>query len=57
MAFRTWGRVLLVAFGVGLVAGAGQLGFAYGLGVVRFAGSFASPANRWAGPGGPGRAW
>ncbi|HEX2771313.1 MAG TPA: hypothetical protein VHN18_02645, partial [Micromonosporaceae bacterium] len=36
MAFRTWGRVLLAALGVAAFAGAAQLGFAYGLGVVRF---------------------
>ncbi|HEX8343724.1 MAG TPA: hypothetical protein VF657_03120, partial [Actinoplanes sp.] len=35
MAFRTWARILLAAFGVGALAGASQLGVAYGLGVVR----------------------
>jgi len=47
MAFRTWGRVLLAALGVGLLAGAGQLGFAYGLGVVRFARDFAETPGQW----------
>jgi len=48
MAFRTWGRVLLAALGVGVVVGAGQLGFAYGLGIVRFARTFdAAAANQW----------
>ncbi|MEE6260412.1 TDT family transporter [Plantactinospora sonchi] len=48
MAFRTWGKVLLTALGVGLVAGAGQLGIAYGLGIVRFNRAFeATTANQW----------
>ena len=47
MAYRTWGRVLLAALGVGLLAGAGQLGFAYGLGVVRFARDFEGAAGQW----------
>ncbi|GIF72904.1 hypothetical protein [Asanoa siamensis] len=47
MAYRTWGRVLLAALGVGLLAGAGQLGFAYGLGVVRFARDFAELPGQW----------
>ncbi|MFK3981205.1 hypothetical protein ACI2K4_12595 [Micromonospora sp. NPDC050397] len=48
MAFRTWGRVLLVALGVGVLAGAGQLGFAYGFGIVRFARTFDSTtASHW----------
>ncbi|MEV4629054.1 hypothetical protein AB0J90_22595 [Micromonospora sp. NPDC049523] len=48
MAFRTWGRVLLVALGVGVLAGAGQLGFAYGFGIVRFARTFDSTtASQW----------
>ncbi|MFD0823162.1 hypothetical protein ACFQ0D_33680, partial [Micromonospora zhanjiangensis] len=48
IAFRSWGRVLLAAAVVGLLAGAGQLGIAYGLGVVRFVRSFAGgAANLW----------
>jgi hypothetical protein len=35
MALRTWARILLAAFGVSALAGASQLGVAYGLGVVR----------------------
>jgi hypothetical protein len=35
MAFRTWARILLAALGVAALAGASQLGVAYGLGVVR----------------------
>ncbi|MGN9776285.1 hypothetical protein ACTMS0_10980 [Micromonospora sp. H33] len=40
MAFRTWGKLLLTALGVSLLAGAGQLGIAFGLGVVRLTGVF-----------------
>ncbi|WP_329107186.1 hypothetical protein OG792_03265 [Micromonospora sp. NBC_01699] len=48
MAFRTWGRLLLVALGVGVLAGAGQLGFAYGFGIVRFARTFdATTVSQW----------
>ncbi|MFC6019620.1 hypothetical protein ACFP2T_25845 [Plantactinospora solaniradicis] len=48
MAFRTWGKVLLAALGVGVVSGAGQLGIAYGLGLVRFNRTFdAVTANQW----------
>ena len=47
MAYRTWGRVLLAALGVGLLAGAGQLGFAYGLGIVRFARDFEQSPGQW----------
>ncbi|WP_203860638.1 hypothetical protein [Plantactinospora mayteni] len=48
MAYRTWGRVLLAALLVGIVSGAGQLGIAYGLGLVRFDRSFdAATANQW----------
>jgi hypothetical protein len=35
MAFRTWARILLATLGVAALAGAGQLGVAYGLGIVR----------------------
>ncbi|MEV4813468.1 hypothetical protein [Micromonospora avicenniae] len=48
MAFRTWGRLLLTALGVSVLAGAGQLGVAYGLGIVRLTGSFTgSTVNQW----------
>jgi MFS family permease len=35
MAFRTWARLLGAALGVAALAGASQLGVAYGLGIVR----------------------
>jgi hypothetical protein len=35
MAIRTWVRLLLATLGVGALAGASQLGVAYGLGIVR----------------------
>jgi hypothetical protein len=35
MAIRTWVRLLLATLGVGALAGASQLGLAYGLGIVR----------------------
>ncbi|MBU8857088.1 MULTISPECIES: hypothetical protein [unclassified Micromonospora] len=48
MAFRTWGRMLLTALGVSVLAGAGQLGIAYGFGVVRLDGAFVDVSvNRW----------
>ncbi|MGB2568527.1 hypothetical protein ACPFP2_08780 [Micromonospora citrea] len=48
MAFRTWGRLLLTAFGVSVLAGAGQLGIAYGFGIVRLTGAFTDGAvDRW----------
>ncbi|MEU1754925.1 hypothetical protein ABZ436_20010 [Micromonospora matsumotoense] len=46
MAFRTWGRLLLTALGVSVLAGAGQLGIAYGFGIVRLTGDF-TDVNRW----------
>ncbi|MFJ6195685.1 hypothetical protein [Micromonospora sp. NPDC092111] len=46
MAFRTWGRLLLTALAVSVLAGAGQLGIAYGFGIVRLTGEFAD-VNRW----------
>ena len=36
MAFRTWAKLLGANLGVGTVAGASQLGVAYGLGILRF---------------------
>ncbi|MER7458092.1 hypothetical protein [Micromonospora sp. NPDC126480] len=48
MAFRTWGRPLLTALGASLLAGAGQLGIAFGFGVVRLTGSFTGgTVNQW----------
>ncbi|MEV4480801.1 hypothetical protein [Micromonospora coxensis] len=48
MAFRTWGRLLLTALGVSVLAGAGQLGIAYGFGIVRLTGAFTDGAvDRW----------
>ncbi|MFI2661371.1 hypothetical protein [Micromonospora carbonacea] len=48
MAFRTWGKPLLTALGVSMLAGAGQLGIAYGFGIVRIAGDFTdATVNRW----------
>ncbi|HET9516133.1 MAG TPA: hypothetical protein VFO77_00255, partial [Actinoplanes sp.] len=40
MAFRTWARTLLAALGVAALAGASQLGVAYGLGVLRLTRDF-----------------
>ncbi|MFF5080206.1 hypothetical protein ACFY36_24395 [Actinoplanes sp. NPDC000266] len=36
MTFRTWAKLLGASFGVAALAGASQLGLAYGLGVLRF---------------------
>jgi hypothetical protein len=48
MALRTWSRVLLTALGAAALTGAGQLGVAYGLGLVRFARTFGPGAeNQW----------
>ncbi|WP_043535480.1 hypothetical protein [Salinispora tropica] len=48
MAFRTWGKLLLTALGGSLLAGAGQLGIAFGLGIVRFSGAFTGEGvNQW----------
>ncbi|MFC3501361.1 hypothetical protein ACFOOK_10385 [Micromonospora krabiensis] len=48
MAFRTWGRLLLTALGVSVLAGAGQLGIAYGFGIVRLTGAFTgATVNQW----------
>src|SRR3982751_5792956 len=35
MAFRTWAKLLGATLGVGALAGASQLGLAYGLGILR----------------------
>ncbi|MFD6678354.1 hypothetical protein [Micromonospora parva] len=48
MAFRTWGKLLLTALGVSVLAGAGQLGVAYGFGIVRLTGAFTgTTVNQW----------
>ncbi|BCL13993.1 hypothetical protein [Micromonospora sagamiensis] len=47
MAIPTWGRSLLVALGVSVLAGAGQLGIAYGLGILRFTRTFADAPDHW----------
>lgn len=48
MAFRTLGKLLLTALGVSLLAGAGQLGVAFGFGIVRFSGAFTDASvNQW----------
>ncbi|MFG1871431.1 hypothetical protein [Micromonospora arborensis] len=48
MAFRTWGRLLLTALGVSVLAGAGQLGVAYGFGIVRLTGAYTgTTVNQW----------
>jgi hypothetical protein len=35
MAFRTWAKVFFATLGIGALTGAGELGMAYGLGIVR----------------------
>ncbi len=48
MANRTLSRLMLTAFGVSLLAGAGQLGLAFGFGIVRLTGAFTgATANQW----------
>ncbi|GAA4688216.1 hypothetical protein [Phytohabitans rumicis] len=48
MALRTWSKVLLAALGVGLLAGASQLGVAFGLGIVRLSRTFPTgEENQW----------
>jgi hypothetical protein len=48
MTVRTWGRVVLTAVGAGAMVGAGQLGVAYGLGIVDLSRSFgADSGNQW----------
>ena len=45
MVFRTWSRTLLAALGVAAAAGAGQLGVAYGLGIIHLARGFLDGAE------------
>ncbi|GIJ80465.1 hypothetical protein Xph01_48970 [Micromonospora phaseoli] len=48
MAHRTSSRLLFTAFGVSLLAGAGQLGLAFGFGIVRLTGAFTGVSvNQW----------
>ncbi|MFY1578642.1 hypothetical protein ACN26Z_27495 [Verrucosispora sp. WMMD703] len=48
MAHRTSSRLLFTAFGLSLLAGAGQLGLAFGFGIVRLTGSFTGASiNQW----------
>ncbi|GIJ21501.1 hypothetical protein [Micromonospora lutea] len=48
MAHRTSSRLLFTAFGVSLLAGAGQLGLAFGFGIVRLTGTFTGASiNQW----------
>lgn len=48
MAFRTLGKLLLTALAVSLLTGAGQLGVAFGFGIVRFSGAFTGAGvNQW----------
>lgn len=49
MTFRTLRAAIPVAFGAGALAGAGQLGFGYGLGILRVGRTFDSATvNQWA---------
>jgi hypothetical protein len=48
MAHRTLSRLLLTAFGVSLLAAAGQLGVAFGFGILRLTGAFTgTTVNQW----------
>ncbi|MTK00822.1 hypothetical protein [Micromonospora sp. CP22] len=48
MAHRTSSRLLFTAFGLSLLAGAGQLGLAFGFGIVRLTGTFTGASiNQW----------
>jgi hypothetical protein len=50
MAVRAWPRILLGAFAGGFIAGAGQLGVAYGFGVLRWGRQYtAGNDNLWSG--------
>ncbi|NJP31906.1 hypothetical protein [Micromonospora thermarum] len=44
MVFRTWRNLLLTAVGMGMLAGAGQLGIAFGFGIVQLTGA---TVNQW----------
>ncbi|MFC4017081.1 hypothetical protein ACFOW4_03875 [Micromonospora sp. GCM10011542] len=48
MLFRTWRNLLLTALGMGVLAGAGQLGIAFGFGIVQLTGaSTGTTVNHW----------
>ncbi|MEU7800579.1 hypothetical protein AB0B10_15030 [Micromonospora arborensis] len=48
MVSRTWRNLLLTALGVGLLAGAGQLGIAFSFGIVQLTGASTGAAvNQW----------
>ncbi|TWG27017.1 hypothetical protein FHX75_11152 [Micromonospora palomenae] len=48
MVFRTWRNLLLTALGMGVLAGAGQLGIAFGFGMVQLTGaSTGATVNQW----------
>ncbi|MEV4812980.1 hypothetical protein [Micromonospora avicenniae] len=48
MVSRTWRNLLLTALGMGLLAGAGQLGIAFAFGIVRLTGTSAgATVNQW----------
>ncbi|WP_431727816.1 hypothetical protein [Verrucosispora sp. TAA-831] len=48
MAHRTLSRLLLTAFGVSLLTAAGQLGVAFGFGILRLTGTFTgATVNQW----------
>jgi hypothetical protein len=48
MVFRTWRNLLLTALGMGVLAGAGQLGIAFGFGIVQLTGaSTGATVNQW----------
>ncbi|MGN9777629.1 hypothetical protein ACTMS0_17960 [Micromonospora sp. H33] len=48
MVFRIWRNLLLTALGMGVLAGAGQLGIAFGFGIVQLPGaSTGATVNQW----------
>ncbi|MFC8617258.1 hypothetical protein ACFT9M_12680 [Micromonospora purpureochromogenes] len=48
MVFRTWRNLLLTALGMGVLAGAGQLGIAFSFGIVQLPGaSTGATVNQW----------
>ncbi|MGK5740153.1 hypothetical protein [Micromonospora sp. URMC 103] len=48
MVFRTWRNLLLTALGMGVLAGAGQLGIAFAFGIVQLTGtSTGATVNQW----------
>lgn len=48
MGSRTWRNLLVAAFGMGVLAGAGQLGIAFSIGIVQLTGvSTGANVNQW----------